>query len=524
MRGKLFAILSLILILASTKVSAQSVNPIDTLNFKATLQLDGSVLAEQSLVYYSPESLNWQIFSKVQNLKVLADNTELDSKQYKLKNTSDGVVVTSSKFASTWQISYKSTSGLIRHNDRDQFFYKIIENPNNIIYEISAELVLPQAASNISANIYGIGGVGQKSTEISNNRIIYSAIGAGNQSLITINASWPKDVLNLTPWANLKLTLLNLELIPWLLLGILMPLLTLAVYFALKLANRKSNFTTQELLDAPPDSLSPIFVGTLVNKKIYPEEVVALIIDLCQRGYIVIVKKVNGFYLTPRKPIDEHLTIWEAEILGQLFAGSKDVTQDQSSKETNTQLFSASVKDAFAKIYNVITEQKYFTENPHITRIRIKLFGLALFFFALGAIIWNTIYGANAYLLIPLIGTLLMSHAILGMAPNLIKYTDQGLNEKAQWLRFANYLKDGRPLEIAKVQSQYYEKFLAYAVALRCQEQWAKRFENSSIFSAKPDWLVCYEEINTPQLASELIEFISTISTNISKLRGPIVS
>ncbi|MBI4948191.1 DUF2207 domain-containing protein [Candidatus Berkelbacteria bacterium] len=516
--------IGLLLILSFSTASAQTYNPIEELAFKATLQSDGSIFAEQTITNTYSDPIDWKIFSNVQNVKVFADETELSPRQYSLIKSSGSVRITSSKFARVWQISYKTTSTLIRHNDRDQFFYKLLENPATTIFNISGELILPQTTKNISANIYGIGGVGSKNTEIEGNKIIFSALGAGPQSLITFNASWPKDILNLTPWANIKLTLLNLELIPWLFLGLFLPILTVAIYLTLRATNRKNSISTSEVINSPIDTLSPMFVGTLVNKKVYPEEVVAMIIDLCQRGYLMIVKKINGFYLTPRKEIDHNLAPWEAEILSQIFASVKDVTSKEFTKETSNQLFSKKVKNAFAQIYNVITAQKYFTENPHITRIKVKLFGLAIFFFALGAIIWNTISGTNAFLLIPLIGTLLMSRAILAMAPNLIKYTEQGLNEKSEWLKFANFLKSDQPLEISKVQSQYYEKFLAYAVALRCEKEWAKRFENSEIFAAKPDWLVSYEDTNTPQLTTELIEFIGSVSTNISKLRGPIVS
>ena len=110
-------------------------------------------------------------------------------------------------------------------------------------------------------------------------------------------------------------------------------------------------------------------------------------------------------------------------------------------------LFSPKIKAAFHHIYDHVARNQYFQENPHITRIRYKLFGLLFYFTALVGVFWLILTGGNNYLLIPLISSMLIAWLILRLTPNLVKYSEIGLEQKRLWQSFANYLKLGKAIE-----------------------------------------------------------------------------
>lgn len=516
---------SLLLCLSPARITAQSATAIGALNLEAELTTSGSVRAVQTIDLIDPDSLKWDIFSSVHNLQVTADGEPVSKKKIRIRKGNGVTAVTVNEFASSYQLEYETASTLIRRSDRDQFFYRLFQQPERQIYGITARFSLPTSSAELTGNIYALSGVSGSEINVEGEQAVsYSATSAGPESLITLNASWPKEVLALTTAQELRLEFLNLESLPWLGLGLLLPLITLTVLLLLLREQRKIDRVDREqVMPQPPSTLSPLLVGVLKNRKIYPEEVVALIIDLCQRGYLVVVKKNEKFYLTKRKPFDDQLTAWEREILAQMFPGSRIANADQIEQVANQTLFSPQVRQAFSQIYQVITELRYFKENPHLTRVRHKLFALFLYFAALVGVIGNTLSGANSYLLIPLIGALLMAQAIIKLSPRLVYYSGEGLRIREQWQMFGNYLESKAALPIEQVQGQYFERYLAYAIALRVDTEWASRFDNATLTAAKPDWLVSYDDSTTLELTKQLTDFIGDVSSTITKMRGPIV-
>lgn len=518
-----FGLIFAIWLVASAGVSAETNTAITSLSATIKLQSDGQAFVEQVIEFTEPSQLNWAVFSNLHGLSVTADDTVLSKKDIDRNGLGGSYRLLSKVTASRWVIDYTTTTSLIRHDDRDQIYFKLFQEPGRQIYNVAVLLELPTSnqPTDLSGDLYAINGVLSPGfTKQGENQMVYSAVAAGSSSIFTVNASWSKDVLPLGRYQQIRLQLLDLELTPWLILGFLLPLISLLVLGEIYWRLRRNEKPVTAILNQPPSLLSPVIVGVLVNKKIYPEEIVALLVDLATRGYIVIVKKNKQYNLSLRKKPDSGLQIWEQDILSQIFPdGGK-----QADGEASRALYSPEVRDAFSRIYQVITELQIFAENPHVTRIRYKLIALSFYYLSATGLILTAVFGLSPLVLIPFTGTMLISFLIIRLSPRLIRYTAAGLTARRAWLSFGNCLKLAEPLPIEAAQNHIFESYLAYSVALRATVQWADRFEKSSLAIVKPDWLVSYEDSSTDELAAEITAFTLSMSADLANLRGPIVN
>lgn len=498
------------------------------LSVTANLKQDGSVEVDQRLNFVTPTALEWTFFTNVRDLSVLADNQPVGEKSYRLNNTDGATMLTSEVTAENWQLRYQTTTTLIRSNERDQIFLKLLEDSGYFIGEFQAVFRLPSSVSSpgLVGNVYAIGGVGGTETSPTQpNELSYSASQIGPKAVVTINAHWPKSFLRLNAFQEARLSLGNLEILPWLWLGLILPLASLIVLLTLAARQRRQEHGVSTEQAKPPSRLSPLIVGTLVDKKVYPKEIVALLIDLCQRGYVVIVKKNDQYYLTQRRPFDEGLEPWEKNILSTLFPISNLRLTNQEMRQLNRQsLFSPKVRDAFTAIYAVITGKQFFAENPHLTRVRYKLIALGFYFVSVVGAIWIAVSGASPYLLLPLAGTMAICYLIVRLTPGLVHYSAMGKQARHDWLAFGNYLAKPEPLPLEATRNQVFEQNLAYAIALNKTVEWAKRFDQSRTVIVKPDWFISYEETSTAEFVREIEQFSRSISQMLTEMRGPTVN
>lgn len=519
------AVFSTILLFSSSAIAA---SPAQQLSVDAKLNHNGSVSVTQELSYSAPTQLDWEIFSNIQELRVSADESKLEPSKVALRKENGRKLVSSTKLARQWKIEYITTTALVRNNNRDQIFIKIFQELAHPIYNINATFQLPTGsdttASGLAGNAFAIAGVSNPKTQTEGDKVIYSASYAAPGSLFTVSASWPKQVLSLNKFQEIRLFLTNLEFIPWLILGILLPIISLGVLLLLYRRQRSYYKIITTVTDQPPSQLSALMVGILVQKKIYPQVIVALLVELCRRGYIVIVERTGQYYLSQRKPFDEHLAPWEKDILEELFPQHGRIETEGLQELADDSLFSPRVRDAFERMYQVITEQKYFLENPHLTRVKYKLFALSLYFVSAVGLLWVAIVGLSPYLSIPLGGTMLVSFLIIRLTPKLVRYSENGISTRNDWISFGNFLALKEPLPLESTRNRTFEIYLPYAIALNKTEEWAERFDRSSTTIIKPDWFITYKESSTTEFVKEIIAFTDSISKAITTLRGPLVS
>ncbi len=64
---------------------------------------------------------------------------------------------------------------------------------------------------------------------------------------------------------------------------------------------------------------------------------------------------------------------------------------------------------------------------------------------------------------------------------NKYRYTDFGIQERAKWLGFKDYLQTAERFRLDEEKVETFSKYLPYAIALGVETQWAKRFENMNV-------------------------------------------
>ncbi|QQG49639.1 MAG: DUF2207 domain-containing protein [Candidatus Berkelbacteria bacterium] len=517
-----------VLLFLPSGVAAKVEQSVDLATLNLELRQDGSLEVVQELIFASPTSLNWPIYGELTKLSLSGDGVPIQPSEIKQQRTGDQVNLIAETPHQLWSLTYRASSKLIRSKERDQLYFQVLRESGFSVKQLRTTFKLPAEASGdgLTGNIYAIGGVGQTRVERPDSQTLtYQASFMGPNAILTINAHWPKSVLHLSLIEELRLALENLEIVPFLVLGILLPLLGLAVLLRLLARQKAIEKPNKRLRTTVPSALSPLVVGTLVDKKVYPKEIVAMLIDLCQRGYIVIVKKSGQYYLSQRRQFDDRLEPWEQGILEALFPVANTKLTESEMRALNRQsLFNPKVRRAFDDIYEIVTRKQYFAENPHRTRVRYKLFALSLYYLSVIGAIWIAVTGTSPYLLLPVAGTMIFCRLILRLTPGLVRYTQLGLNERAEWLAFANYLSEAQPLSLEAARNRVFEKYLGYAIALGKTKNWAGRFDISEMIIIKPDWFISYEETSTSQFAREIEQFSKTISTMLTEMRGPLVN
>lgn len=508
---------------------ARTDESLQLMNVRAELQKNGTLHITEELTFSSPTTLHWPIYGAASDLAVTANGQAiLKADVVEQKGNDQLTVSVSSTSSQFWVLSYRASSQLIRSKERDQLYLQLQRESGFIVNHLQATFRLPSQAvgEGLIGNVYAIGGVGQSHVEkINDQTLFFQTDFVGPKAIVTVNAHWPKSVLRLSLFEELRLAIENLEVVPWIGLGIFLPLLSFAVLARLLVRQRRQELSVNTQLANPPGLLSPLIVGTLVDKKVYPKEIVAMLIDLCQRGYLVIVKKSGQYYLSQRKPFDAQLEPWERDILEALFpVANTKLTRQEMQALNHQSLFDPKVRRAFDSIYDVVTTKQFFAENPHQTRVRYKLFALALYFFSLVGAIWIAVSGASPFLLLPIAGTMLVCQLIIKLTPRLVHYTPMGFEARSAWLSFGNYLAKQEPLPLEASRTQVFEKHLGYAVALGKTIAWAERFDLSEIVIIKPDWFISYEETTTAQFAEEIESFSRSISRMLTEMRGPLVN
>lgn len=504
-----------------TSLAGSSINNV---KIEARVHPDGRLQVSETLDLDSSQTLNWTISNQAKDIEVLAGNrvvpSTVSSGEHQQRWLRTG------QASQVWQINYMTRVKIIRNQEYDRIYWKMFHTPL-AISDLSIKLVLPEKVelTQLSGNLYSLNGLDDSRTTVETSGLTFTARNIKPNSLLTLNANWPKNTLPLTVLQQWRLTLEDWSYWPWLILGSLLPLISLIFLLTIIRSHRQSRVRAAALREKLPSQLSPVLVGLLVRKKIEGAAIVAMLIDLCQRGYLVIIKKNKHFYFGQKKTFDQ-VERWEAPLLAVIFPEPTSELDERNIKSISHQiLYSPEVRQAFSHLYDTVTRLNYFTENPHNTRVRYKLIGLIIYILSSVAIVWSALAGLSPVILIPLAGSLLMSFTIIRLSSSLISYTPQGYDQRKAWLEFANYLKQPNPVTINDNLSKLFDRYLPYAVALGVSRQWAKRFDLGRSVVVQPDWLVNFRSDTSAQnYTHEVTEFTATISDFISAMHGPLVS
>ncbi|MFW5691855.1 MAG: DUF2207 family protein [Chloroflexota bacterium] len=239
-----------------------------------------------------------------------------------------------------------------------------------------------------------------------------------------------------------------------------------------------------EYLSELPADLPPALVGALVDERADTRDVLSTIIDLAQRGYVVIQedRKEALFGMTSSeftfkrtdKPADD-LRRFERDILQRVFNGRLERELDDLKNKFYAYL--PGLKD---DLYAELVNEGLFSAKPATTRAFYSGIGSVILFLA--AIIGFLGFGGlESGTLTETLLCLPMAIGVTGVAMMLVgnympRKTRKGAEEAAKWNAFRKYLSDLERYEKAEFAVDKFDRFLPFAVAFGVDRSWIRRF------------------------------------------------
>ncbi|MFA6553514.1 MAG: DUF2207 domain-containing protein [Patescibacteria group bacterium] len=237
----------------------------------------------------------------------------------------------------------------------------------------------------------------------------------------------------------------------------------------------------------PPNKLTAIELGTVVDEKLDPKDISSAIIQLAIGGYIKIreieQKKLLGtktdYELIKLKEPDPHLRDYEQTIMKGLFEdGSPSTVSGLKNK------FYKNLKDINKQVYTAVVTDGYFPMNPDKIRNSYRTVGIVLF--AILGIFGNGFKNSLAF-----ISLLVSGAAIVLFARAMPRRTKLGVetNEQIKGFKWFLSVTETERLKFHNAPAkspQQFEQLLPYAMVLGVEKEWAKQFEG--MYLTPPGW------------------------------------
>jgi uncharacterized membrane protein YgcG len=249
-------------------------------------------------------------------------------------------------------------------------------------------------------------------------------------------------------------------------------------------------------LSEPPTNLRPALVGTLLDEKADLRDVISTIVDLAQRGYIVIEEtQVEGIFGIGRssnfifkrtdKPLAD-LREFENRVMSALFKGGSLM---ERSLDSMRYVFYALVPQLQHSLYNTVVEDGFFVSSPQSTRAMWSGLGVALLVIAFIALfVSGSLAEQIGEVLFCVPGSLgIVGFLALIAGQHMPAKTRKGAEDAAKWRAFREYLENLDKYADVEEAAKYFEAYLPYAIAFGLDRAWVRRF--SKVFTVPiPGW------------------------------------
>jgi len=272
----------------------------------------------------------------------------------------------------------------------------------------------------------------------------------------------------------------------------------------------------------PPDGLTPIEIGTIIDERVDTRDVTATIIDFAVRGVIRIdaskapakgAPDPEDVRLIKLKDDDEShpLQRFERDILDKLFG-----VKDEVWLEDIRYKFYDKLPGIKTDVHGALAKKGYFDGNIRTIRHGWMGFGVvgAIAIAVLGffAIATDTFPPVTAVL-----AAALTAPQFPIFAWFMPRKTARGRRTLERVRGLEEYLARTEPPEIEHAERlHHFERLLPYAMALNVSDAWARKFEG--IYDAPPEWYAAptTAHFSTLFLATSLAHSSSTMSDSLA--------
>jgi uncharacterized membrane protein YgcG len=240
-----------------------------------------------------------------------------------------------------------------------------------------------------------------------------------------------------------------------------------------------------EYITQPPANVPPGLAGTLVDERADVADVIATLMDLAQRGYLVIEEstssspfRLGGKSFTLRKtdvvPQERDLNPMESQLYKAIFRG-----RDSVSFSDLNQKFYANMPKLQTKLYDTAVERGYFGASPENVRSRFGCFGGLLLAAAVvvGFVSLGMFSEYTSTLLCPFIAAGLVGVILMWLGQHMPAKTRKGAEAAALSRAFKNYLANLERYADPQTVTDQFARYLPYAIAFGLERSWINRFK-----------------------------------------------
>jgi hypothetical protein len=436
----------------------------------------------------------------------------LSSQQYVVK------IFTNSKVT----INDRKARGLLKPTpDYDEFLWKVVDDPDNMIGAIQVYLSLPPeiSVSEVTIKNYATRAGGYNYNVVDQNTILYQANYLGPESTYTVVVRFKKGMIHFPFWVSETSWFNSIPIKLWVIISLLIPLVAMLIVIMMVLMrwrDRKIKAPT-EMINFPPQGLSPALVGVLYKGMVGPREITATLLALASRDFIQIYSRHNDYIGN-----FEGLKDFEVVLLSKIFYPEKyKSTKSDIQFRVGHHIFSKKIAEVYLKLYEEATKLGYFNENPGKVHLKYKFFGIALFFLAILGFLTGVLFAPDPkFVLFGWTGTILAGLMIVYLSRLMPVRTEKGKLAMVEWLKFRNFLTASSPIYYNPMIPNIFEKYLPYAVVLGCEVGWTKRFTQYPF--APPEWFGSIENIITLEnFVNNLFPIIGYIGQILATARAP---
>jgi len=388
----------------------------------------------------------------------------------------------------TYVIKYRLSNVLNFFGDKAEFYFNVNGNDWQVpIDKISAVVVLPDDRM-VSDKKFFLGRYGDDdASRIQVEDESPLSISAKNLAVsegLTYVVNWPEEITPKPKFTRLALWWFfsnSIFLFPVLLLIFLM-------YMLYRYGIDPKGRITIAPEFSPPKDLSILEIGIMIDEKADNHDFTAMIIDLAVGGFLKIREiekkkffgKGNDYELIKIKeyggPDDS-----KKKIMFGVFGDKDSVLLSSLTKEGKM----SSVKNQIEKdAYFRLTKEKYFSRSPQL--IKGIYYGVATLLIIL-AFVLPAILDRYFTFSATMISIAISAVLLFIFAKYMPQRSKKGVLVKEQIEGFKLYLKTAEKYRMQFYEkTNYFEKFLPYAIALGVADIWAKKFEN--IYKKQPEW------------------------------------
>lgn len=293
----------------------------------------------------------------------------------------------------------------------------------------------------------------------------------------------------------------------------------------------------------PPENLTPLYMGTLLDGKLDNRDFSAELIYAATQGYVKIEKietktllwfKGSDYKITKLKEIDSNLPTPTQDFLKSLFEypgiykkfdkvmfGSKQApvaptTEVVLSSLRKNTIFSSMVSSIPKEVFKDLTRLGYYKYNPTTATGVLVFFGIMGLFVA--SMFLLAIFGIIGLISGIVTSVILVVFGLLMPAP-----TKKGAEIKEYILGLKQYMNVAEKDRLAfhnapEKKPERFELLLPFAIALGVEKQWAKQFEG--IYNKQPGWYTdsTGSGFNAAILSSSIGDFSTSMQSAVSSV------